>query len=114
MQDASVMSTTRLAARWTLGRRTIRIPEILQKRVVRSARCLNQPRLPTNTTIAGTSVTAATEPTKTAMEIAGPKSAKTCSLAKPTTIRVIDAVAADAAITLPMDVHAIMSAWSES
>src|ERR1700744_2002845 len=113
MQDAGVMSTTRLAARWTLGRRTIRIPEILQKRVVRSARGLIEPRLPTNTRIAGSTPTAATERTRPAMEVAGPASPKPCSLANTITMKVIDTVAADAAITLPMDVTALMTPWSE-
>jgi len=61
-----------LATKWTLGRRTMRMPERRQKRVVSSRLGLIQPRRPMSTRIAGRMVTAATNATKIAIANAGP------------------------------------------
>ena len=107
-------STIKLATRWVLGRRTMRIPERRQKRWVRSLRGLIQPRRPASTRTAGRKLTAAKNATTTEIEIAGPTVANNCNWAKIMARKVTATVAADAAITLPMDARAFFTAKSES
>ncbi len=62
----------------------------------------------------GSSVIAATNAMMIEMEIAGPILAKMASLEKTIARNVTATVAADAAITLPMDIMAFLTARSES
>ena len=60
--------------------------------------------------MAGSRVIAARNDTMTETEIAGPTSEKTCNLVKTIARNVIATVAADAAITLPIDIKAFFTA----
>src|SRR5258707_3159786 len=110
---ARAISTIRLPTRWILGRRTMRMPDLRHMRVVRSLRGLIQPRRPVRTRMAGSTVTADSNDTRIATEIAGPTAENTSSLVKTIARNVIATVAADAAITLPMDINAFLTATSE-
>src|SRR5262245_16918240 len=105
-----MMSAIKLATRWVIGRRTMRIPERRQKRLVRPRRGLIQPRGPASTSIAGRRVTAAMHATAIEIEIAGPTVENTGNREKIIARKVTATVAADAAITLPMDVKALFTA----
>src|ERR1700675_2952880 len=106
-------STIRLATRWILGRRTIRIPERRHIREVRSRRGLIQPRRPVSTSTAGRKGTAASNDTMIATEIAGPTAENTSSLVNTIARKVTATVAADAAITLPIDIRPFLTAISD-
>ncbi|CNJ15008.1 Uncharacterised protein [Mycobacterium tuberculosis] len=60
--------------------------------------------------MAGSSVTAARNATTMQIEMAGPTVENTPNSAKSITINVTATVAADAAITLPMDIKAFLTA----
>src|SRR5271157_1455426 len=107
-------STIALATRWVLGRRTIRIPERRQKRLVRPRRGLTQPRRPASARMAGRRLTAARKATQIEIEIAGPTVENTGNWAQIIERKVTATVAADAAITLPMHIKALFTASSES
>src|ERR1700757_4235526 len=104
------MRTTRLATRWMRGLRTTRVPARRHIRVVSSRRGLIQPRRPVSTSKAGSSVSADTNATTTAIEIAGPTAENTSNLVKTIARKVTATVAADAVITLPMDIKAFLTA----
>ena len=83
-----------------------------QKGAASSGRGLIQPRRPASTMTAGNNVTA---PTKAvAMPMARPVVEKSPSLANPIPRKVTPTVAAEAAITLPMEGNARSTAWSLS
>ena len=63
---------TRLTMRFAAGRRTMRIPERLQKRPVRSFLGLAHPRRPARTNSAGRNVSAPRQPTVMAAASATP------------------------------------------
>ncbi len=88
----------------------MRIPERRQKRVVSSRRGEIQPRGPAITRMAGRSVTAARKATPTAIANAMPTVENSPNLANIIPRKVIPTVAAEAAITLPMDVNALFTA----
>ena len=92
----------------------MRIAERRQKRVVSSRRGLIQPRRPASTMMAGSSVTAARNATVTAIANAGPTVENTGNRVKTIARKVTATVAAEAAITLPIDANACFTAWSES
>ena len=91
----------------------MRMPERRQKRVVSSRLGLIQPRRPMSTRIAGRMVTAATNATKIAIAKAGPTVENTGSRVKIIAKNVTATVAADAAITLPIEANARLTASSE-
>ncbi len=91
----------------------MRVPEIRQKRVVKSRRGLIQPRRPVSTRIAGSSVVAVSSETMIETVMAGPTAENTSSLVKTMARKVTATVAADAAMTLPIDISAFFTARSE-
>ena len=101
---------TRLARRFTAGRRTIRMPERLQKRPVRSRRGLAQPRRPARVSNAGRKVIAPRQPTPIAAASATPTVENTVNLVKTMPRNVTATVAADAVITLPTEPSAFRTA----
>ena len=103
-----------LASRYAFGRRTIRMPEPRQKRRVRSRRGAIQPRRPASTNRAGSRVTAARNTTATEMPSTGPAFRRIPNWVKIIPRNVTATVAADAAITLPIEVSARATAASES
>src|ERR1700684_2033245 len=109
-QLASMISAITLATRWVFGRRAMRMPVRRQKRLVRSRRGLIQPRRPASTRMAGSRLTAAMNATAIEIEIAGPTVENTGNRANIIARKVTATVAADAAITLPMDVKARFTA----
>ena len=92
------------------GLRTTRVPARRHIRVVSSRRGLIQPRRPVSTSKAGSSVSADSKATMTEIEIAGPTTENTSSLVKTIARKVTETVAADAAITLPIDIRAFLTA----
>src|ERR1700684_1770628 len=92
----------------------MRIPERRQNRVVSSRRGLIQPRLPARTIRAGRNVTAASNATAIEQANAGPTFLKAPKWVKTIPRKVIDTVAADPVITLPIDVNALTTAGPES
>src|SRR3954466_14453034 len=111
---ARIASTIRLATRWALGLRTIRIPERRQNRLVMSRRGLIQPRGPAIAMMAGSRVTAAMHATAIEIAIDGPTVEKIGIFARIIATNVTATVAADGVITLPIDVKARLTASSES
>jgi|SRR6185369_16229743 len=109
-----MISRVKLATRWALGLRTIRIPERRQNLLVRSRRGLIQPRGPASEMMAGSSVTAAMHATAIEIAIDGPTVEKIGIFAKIIATKVTATVAADAVITLPIDTIARFTASSES
>ena len=63
---------TRLASRFATGRRTMRMPERFQKRLVRSFRGLAHPRRPASVSSEGRKVRAPAQPTAMAAASAMP------------------------------------------
>src|SRR5262245_56395654 len=104
------MSTAKLATKWIFGLRTTRHPVRRHIFVVRSRLGLIQPRRPVSTSRAGMNVTAASNATMTEIAMAGPTAENTCNLVKTIARKVTDTVAADAAMTLPIDIIELLTA----
>ncbi len=96
-----------------VDRRTMRTPERRHIRLVRSRRGLIQPRRPVSVRMAGSRVTAPSSDTVMATAIAGPTAENTSSLVNTIARNVTATVAADAVITLPMDINAFLTAMSD-
>ena len=109
-----MISTSTLATRCTLGRRTMRMPERRQKRAVSSRRGLTQPRGPASTRIAGSNVSAARNATPIPIADDTPTVLKIPIRAKPMRRKVSPTVVADAVITFPIEIIALLIAWSKS
>src|SRR5262249_20174745 len=104
------MSTTRLPTKWMRGRRTTPVPITRQARAVQSRRGLLQLGRPASTSRAGSRVIAHRNATMTDIEIAGTTAENTSSLVKTLARNATATVAAEAAITLPIDINAILTA----
>ncbi len=110
----SATSMVRLTTRCALGRRTMWIAERCHSRSVSGRRGAIHPRRPASTRTAGNSVTAARNATAIETASAGPTLVNAGSWVKIMPRNVTATVAADAPITLPMDVSAFCTAASES
>lgn len=88
----------------------MRMPDLRQNRAVISRRGETQPRRPASTMMAGSKVTAARNATPMAIANAGPMVANNSKLANVIPRNVTPTVAADAAMTLPIELNALLTA----
>jgi len=113
-QPASAINTGKLISRCALGRRTIWTADRCHSRPVRPRRGVTHPRRPASTRMAGNRVTAARNAIPIETASAGPTLVNAGRRVNTMPRKVMATVAADAAMTLPMELSAFCTAWSES
>src|SRR5271167_2184341 len=113
-QAARAINTDKLISRCALGRRTIWTADRCHSRLVSPRRGITHPRRPVSTRMAGNSVTAARNAIAIETASAGPTLVNAGRRVKTMPQKVTATVAADAAMTLPMELSAFCTARSES
>src|ERR1700692_4144889 len=113
-QPASALNSDNLISRWALGRRTIGTAYRCHSRLVSPRRGITHPRRPVSTRMAGNSVTAARNAIAIETASAGPTLVNAGRRVKTMPQKVTATVAADAAMTLPMEPSAFCTPRSES